>query len=683
MHLILLGWRVYVLPDRPAFIIGADFPKQQPHNYLDAARSVIRLVSHGDNRQHGQMNSLLASSASHELQALLDAAVDAIIIIDHRGRIELFNHAAERLFGYSPEEVMGRNVAMLMTERDSGAHDSYLERYQRTAIPHIIGIGREVDARRKDGNEFPVQLSVGKIAGADPPRYVGLLSDITLRRQALLSAQRERDTAARYLDTAQTILLAFDPEFRLSLLNRKGSEVLGYGEQELLGHDWLQRCIAPEDQAKARQGFAATLSGGGRPHYCECPVIGRAGDRRLIAWRCVALCDDQGNPNGVLASGEDITERRAADQALVHARELLDEAQVIARLGNFELYVPSSRSDYWSPTVYRLFGLPNDGSAVLSHDRVLALIHPDDREQYQQHWQAALDSAGVSYFVEYRVVLAGGVVRHLHSRIHVSEAGNDGKRVAGTVQDVTELRNAEQQVRQIQDRMTNVARLTTMGEMAAGIAHEINQPLTAITTFAQASMRLLRHDPPELEDVAEALAQMSAQALRAGEIIRRLRSLVRHQETQREPADINDLITELAGLVGADARLNSVRLRFELAEGLPRVSVDRIQIQQVLANLVRNAIEALEGIPASLREVVVRSTPMAESEVEVSVSDSGPGVSAELLQRMFDPFCTTKATGTGLGLSISRSIIHAHRGQLSYRSAPGGGACFYFRLPPD
>jgi two-component system sensor kinase FixL len=173
---------------------------------------------------------------------------------------------------------------------------------------------------------------------------------------------------------------------------------------------------------------------------------------------------------------------------------------------------------------------------------------------------------------------------------------------------------------------------------------------------------------------------MSAQALRAGEIIRRLRSLVRHQETQREPTDVNELINELAGLVGADARLNSVDCGLSWAATALRLldHPDR-QVPQSGPQRHRGA----EGIPAYAPAVVVSSSLQAGGEIEISVSDSGPGVGPELLQRMFDPFCTTKATGTGLGLSISRSIVHAHRGQLSYRQAPASGACFYFRLPPD
>jgi len=246
---------------------------------------------------------------------------------------------------------------------------------------------------------------------------------------------------------------------------------------------------------------------------------------------------------------------------------------------------------------------------------------------------------------------------------------------------VTDARIAEEQAREARERMMHVSRLATMGEMATGIAHELNQPLAAITTYAQAASRLLRASPPGLDDVDEALQQIAVQGLRAGEIIRRLRSLVRNRETQREPAQINGLIEELGTLTRADARLNDVRITLDLAADLPFAEVDRIQIQQVLLNLVGNAVQALESKSSAEREVVISTQLNAEGDIEVRVQDTGPGVSNDMRGRLFLPFATTKDGGTGLGLAISRSIIEAHKGKLEYTPNLPRGACFVFRLP--
>ncbi|MFZ9709511.1 MAG: PAS domain-containing sensor histidine kinase [Steroidobacteraceae bacterium] len=490
------------------------------------------------------MTDRSSGSAPTELQALLDATVDAVIVIDGRGHIESFNRSGERLFGYSAAEVLGHNVSILMNAPDRDAHDGYMSRYLSSGVPHILGTGREVEARRKDGSSFPVFLSVGQIQGADPPRFIGLLHDLTLRREAMAALRRERDRANMYLEMAQVILLALSTDHRVQLINRKGCDTLARRELDLLGRDWLELAVPREQHAAVRaelQSLDAVQSG---ERYFEHDVTAADGARRLIAWRSIALRNSEGRVIGYFSSGEDITSAR----------------------------------------------------------------------------RAAEDSA------------------------------------------------------EIQQRMTQVSHLATLGEMAAGIAHELNQPLAAIANFANAASRL-----PNETDIQDALKQISGQALRAGEIIRRLRTLVQNRETRSEPSSLNELVNEVLGFVQSDARLHSVKIHTELAAALPEIAVDRIQIQQLLLNLLRNSIEALDERPA-MREI--RLLTRRESEwVVVEVLDNGPGVPADLVTRIFDPFCTTKTNGTGLGLAISRTIAEAHHGRLRYRDAPAGGAHFILELP--
>jgi two-component system sensor kinase FixL len=480
---------------------------------------------------------------------LLDAAVDAVILIDGRGRIEVFNHAAERLFGYVESDVLGQNVKMLMTDRDREQHDAYLERYQRTHVPHIVGIGREVTARRKDGSVFPAFLSVGEIGGVDPPRYVGFIQDLTLRHQTLAAVVRERDRANRYLEAAQTILIALDVRGHLTLISRKGCETLRIEESVLMGADWFQTRVPVEERAAAYAFFQTMLrSNPDGPHYGEYQVRTGDGLLRLIAWRCVVMKEESGAVSGVLCSGDD----------------------------------------------------------------------------------------------------------------------------------VTDIRRAEAEAREARERMMHVSRLATMGEMATGISHELNQPLAAITTFAQAAKRLLSVPEPDMPEILEALEDIARQALRAGEIIRRLRSLVRHGGSQREPSNLNNLIEELGTLTRADARMHDVHISLDLCQEMPTIDLDPIQIQQVLLNLLRNSIQALESAPGD-RNITI-ATRADRDGVEVLIRDSGPGVPDKILDHLFQPFTTTKPDGTGLGLAISRSIIESHKGTLEY-VAMDHGACFAFRIP--
>ncbi|HVN46849.1 MAG TPA: ATP-binding protein [Steroidobacteraceae bacterium] len=230
-------------------------------------------------------------------------------------------------------------------------------------------------------------------------------------------------------------------------------------------------------------------------------------------------------------------------------------------------------------------------------------------------------------------------------------------------------------------RLLNVSRMATIGEMAAGVAHELNQPLTAIANYAHACERLLSHPQAEVAELREALGQITAQTLRAAGILRRLRALARNHLTEHAPASLNALVSELHELVQTDALVHGVQLRLDLAAGLPEVHVDPGQVQQALLNLVRNSLDALGTGPVGGGQIRIRTRLTATGEVELSVSDNGPGVPAEAMTRIFDPFFSTKENGTGLGLAITHSIVRAHGGSMGYRPNVPNGACFYMLLP--
>jgi two-component system sensor kinase FixL len=233
----------------------------------------------------------------------------------------------------------------------------------------------------------------------------------------------------------------------------------------------------------------------------------------------------------------------------------------------------------------------------------------------------------------------------------------------------------------LQDRLLHVSRLATVGEMSSGIAHELNQPLCAMANYAQACDRLLALPDPDIGEIRDSLQEIAAQALRAGEVIRRLRGLARPQRTSRELADVNTLIAELTDLIEADTKHNRVRYRFEAGLDLPRVLVDRSQIQQLVLNLVRNSVEALAEQPVEAREVAVCTARTSVGDVQIKVSDQGPGVSATVAPHLFTPFCTSKSAGTGLGLAMSRTIAGANDGSLDYHPNMPTGACFTLTLP--
>jgi two-component system sensor kinase FixL len=282
----------------------------------------------------------------------------------------------------------------------------------------------------------------------------------------------------------------------------------------------------------------------------------------------------------------------------------------------------------------------------------------------------------------YRIIHPDGSLRYVHHIAQVTRSP-DGTvlRQVGTLHDITDRRRAEDEARQMQDRIAHFGRISTMGEMAAGIAHEVNQPLTAIATYAQACQRLIASVGYSQDEVAAALDHIGAQALRAGEVIRRLRSFVKNREVHRELIEANRLLEDVQMLAQTDAHHHGVRMLLEPSLSAPLVQADAVQIQQVILNLVRNSIDAMAEVPEPRREIMLRIQVDGEGDVEFMVADRGTGVDAGAMAELFNPFFTTKPGGTGLGLSISRSIVRAHGGKLWCTVNPGGGARFFFTLP--
>jgi len=230
-------------------------------------------------------------------------------------------------------------------------------------------------------------------------------------------------------------------------------------------------------------------------------------------------------------------------------------------------------------------------------------------------------------------------------------------------------------------RLLNVSRMATIGEMAAGVAHELNQPLTAIANYAHACERLLARPGTDPSELREALRQIAAQTTRAADIIRRLRALARARQSEHVPIDVNTVIEELHELMRTDASLHGVELRLDLAAALPMVPADAGEIQQVILNFLRNSLEALAAQPLSHPAVVISTTAVNGQGVELTVCDNGPGLPPAAAKQVFDPFFSTKENGTGLGLAISSTIARAHRGAVGYRANTPCGACFYIALP--
>jgi PAS domain S-box-containing protein len=370
---------------------------------------------------------------------------------------------------------------------------------------------------------------------------------------------------------------------------------------------------------------------------------------------------------------------KRAEEALRRSETFLAEGQRISHTGSWGWNIATGKL-VWSEEHCRIFGFdPNvaDPTFQLFSER----LHPEDRSLVQKTLDEAIrERSGFS--LEFRIVLPDGSIKHLHGLGHpVLTAAGDLDDYIGTTMDITERKRGEDALRTAQADLTRVARLTTMGELAASIAHEINQPLGAIVANGNACLRWLAKDQPQLDDARRAAERIVKDGHRAGEILKSVRALAGASAPDMMELDINDAIREVLTLTGRELHEYEIVLKTELSDGLPPIMGDRVQLEQVILNLVMNAIEAMSAEPGEPRRLRVRSQGAGPGAVLIAIEDSGPGIAPETMDRLFDAFFTTKPNGLGMGLSICRSIINAHGGRLWVSPSSPRGAVFQFTVP--
>jgi PAS domain S-box-containing protein len=363
---------------------------------------------------------------------------------------------------------------------------------------------------------------------------------------------------------------------------------------------------------------------------------------------------------------------------LQHSEGFLAEGQRISHTGSWGWNVATGERA-WSDETFRILGYDPDVSPT--REKFLQRVHPEDAPLVQRRMDRG-SRDGQGFEVEPRLLMPDGSVKYVHLVAHAVRDQRGQLEFIGAVMDVTAAKRAEEDLRRAQADLANVSRVTTLGEVAASIAHEVNQPLTAVISNAEACRRWLDVGTPNLEEVRAAVESIIKSGHRAGEITRRVRALLSKTDTPKTPLDINDVAKEAIALVQHQLSSHRVSLRMELAAALPRVNGDRIQLQQVIVNLVNNGIEAMQPVTDRPRELVIRTHQDEEHRVLVAVQDCGVGIGAENAEQLFKPFFTTKSSGMGMGLAICRSIIEAHAGRLTACSNVGPGATLQFVLPP-
>ena len=511
---------------------------------------------------------------------------------------------------------------------------------------------------------------------------------IAAAQKRLGDFQRERPQVTHYLnrllDHAPIGVINIDIQGSVLGLNRRAGQILKTTEREVLGtslidifppsgqgalHDMIAQCVAP-----ARQRSPVVID-----------VTETVGAVRYIEVMASSLVDRSGQL-GATVILQDVTGRMRAEQERSKAEEALRVSErsyrelVQTMSEALALTDDQHRITYVNDSFCRMFGYP---SAEVTGKHLLDFVHGDSREHMRERISKPIQTSGIQRFETAWVTKCGDKIYTLTSpkQLFDSEKGYIG--CLGVFTDITERKKVEEREKQHMMELAHVARVTTMGEMSSQIAHELAQPLTAIAGLSCGCLKMLKSKTCSQEEIIESLTDISAQAMRAREIVVRLRNFVRNEEMHQTPLELNELVRSVVHLVEAEAHWHNMPVKLELQEPLPLVLGDRILIEQMVLNLVHNAIEAMQPTEQSKRKLTIRTSITEGENLQIEVIDTGPGISDANLKRIFQPFFTTKSDGMGMGLTITRSIVDAHGGHLLVRCNEQGGATFSFTLPAE
>lgn len=505
-----------------------------------------------------------------------------------------------------------------------------------------------------------------------------LKKEVAERRRAEEAVRESERNTRLILDSIPGLVATVTPVGDVETANKQLLEYCGRTLEEL--KDWgTGDTVHPDDLPRVMETFKHSITSGD-PYDFETRIRRFDGIYRWFQVCGLPLRHPDGRIARWCALLTDINERKRAEQALQRSETLLAEGQHLARLGNFSWRVATDEIA-WSEQLYRIFEF--DQGMAITLEMIGSRVHPEDIPMLNDMINRA--RIGVSDFeYEHRLLMPDRSVKHLHMIAHGSRNADGQLEYIGAVQDVTQRKLAEEALGKVRSELTHAARVTSLGELTASIAHEVNQPLGSIINNANACLSLLTQSTPQLNEIREALAEIIQGTEQASAVISRVRQLVRKAPSERTVLNLRDVVADVLVLARHEFAARQVTILTELAEDLPPVAGDRVQLEQVLLNLVVNGMEAMNATEASKRALVIRGRPEIrdkERMVTLTVQDAGIGFKHNEMDKLFEAFYTTKPQGMGMGLVISRSIIEAHGGRLWAEPNQGPGATFLFSLP--
>jgi PAS domain S-box-containing protein len=558
-------------------------------------------------------------------------------------------------------------------------------------LPHVIdvftrsiGSGSPYEIvqrfRRSDGvyrwfqnNGFPLRDSSDHIV-----RWCVLLTNIDERKRAEDALRASERNLKLITDTIPALAWSAHPDGSADFFNQHYLDFIGLSAEQASGWGWTV-AVHPDDL----KGLTATwqrIMTSAAPGEAEARLRRHDGAYRWFLLRTNPLRDEKGHVAKWYGINTDIEDRKRAEVELRRAYDSFANAQRLSKTGSFITDLVGDDHN-WSEETYRIFEF--EPGTKVSVQRIEAIIHPDDRPSFESMIARAMSGVDVTF--SFRIVTAHAAEKHVRGIAHIIEKIEGRPMFVGALQDVTESMVAEEALNRARSELAHVARLATLSTLTASITHEVNQPLSGIITNAGTCLRMLDANPPNVDGARETARRTIRDGNRASEVVTRLRALFKKKEFMLEPLNLNEATQEVVALSLSELQRNRVIVQSELADDLPSITGDRVQLQQVVLNLLRNASDAMVGVHDRPRQLLIRTEREGGDRVRVTVRDAGTGFDRQSMDKLFDPFYTTKSDGMGIGLSVSRSIVEKHHGRLWAEPNDGPGATFSFSLPrgPD
>lgn len=535
----------------------------------------------------------------------------------------------------------------------------------------------ELRLRRFDGTYrwFLCRACPQTDASAQIVRWCGINTDIDDRRRAEDDLRTIQTTFSGWVESFPGLMVTMSVSGQVELFSRDVLEYFGKTSEQL--RDWaMTDAVHPDDLPRVVAAFAESV-GTGKPYSIEHRCRRHDGVYRWFQVRALAVRDHEDAAiTGWYVVLVDIDDVKRAEAELRRAYDSFADAQRLSKTGSFITDLVGDDHN-WSVQAYRIFEF--DPATRVSTERIREIIHPDDLPGFESMIARAMTGVDVNF--AFRITTAPGAVKHVRGVAHVIEKVEGRPMFVGALQDVTESMVAEEALNAARSELAHVARVATVSALTASITHEVNQPLSGIITNASTCLRMLNADPPNIDGALETVRRTLRDGNRAADVIARLRALFTKKEFTLESVNLNEAVREVLALSLSDLQRNRVVLQSELADDLPRIAGDRIQLQQVILNLLRNASDAMADVHDRPRQLLVKTEQEAGARVRVTVRDVGVGLDRQNLGKLFDAFYTTKRSGMGIGLSVSRSIIESHRGHIFATPNDGPGATFAFWIP--